>query len=186
MNVWTKWRRERTHARRAHAYAAVLQREPADEDVRWLARHAANGDADHARWELRYARRALGLLAAQRDALDDRTASAVAHALGASLAADRNVAAAKREVAERQFNARLTSYSAILAHREGREPTAARLGRALLGFAGAASSADAVARAGEILAGYLAESNEALRSQFGAVDLPENVAPSALAGHSNE
>ena len=71
------WRAARMIRTRAAAYVAVLWRDPAPEEAQWLASHSA-GDLDHARWELRYARRALGLLTAQRDALDDRTASVVA------------------------------------------------------------------------------------------------------------
>jgi hypothetical protein len=46
---------------------------------------------------------------------------------------------------------------------------------------GGASEAE-VAHAGEVLARYLAESNEALRREFGAAALPEDVPPSAAAG----
>jgi hypothetical protein len=38
-----------------------------------------------------------------------------------------------------------------------------------------------IERAGELLARYLAEANEALREAFGTAVLPENVPPSALA-----
>jgi hypothetical protein len=86
MGLLRRWQAERDLRRRATACARALAREPAEEDVHWLAAHGTAGDLDHARWELRYARRALGLIAAQRDALDDRTASAVAHALAAELA----------------------------------------------------------------------------------------------------
>ena len=75
MPLFARWRAERDLQRKAESFVAVLFREPGAADVQWLAEAATRGDADHALWELRYARRALGLIAAQRDALDDRTAS---------------------------------------------------------------------------------------------------------------
>ena len=71
----------RAFERKAEGFAVVLRGEPAAEDVAWLAHAATKGDTDHAAWELRYARRALGVLVAQRDALDDRTGSGVARAV---------------------------------------------------------------------------------------------------------
>src|SRR5262245_1967900 len=75
MPLFARGRAERELQRKAEAFVAVLFREPDPADVQWLAEAATRGDTDHALWELRYARRALGLIAAQRDALDDRTAS---------------------------------------------------------------------------------------------------------------
>ena len=102
-----EWRAQRALRARAAAYVAALFRDPPDDDVRWLASQGTAGDADHARWELRYAKRALGMLTAQRDALDDRTGSAVAAALGRALARDTAIAPGRLRVAERQLNARL-------------------------------------------------------------------------------
>jgi hypothetical protein len=56
------WRKARELQRKADKFVASLLREPASEDVAWLATLATRGDEDHARWELRYARRAVGLL----------------------------------------------------------------------------------------------------------------------------
>jgi hypothetical protein len=162
---------------------ASVRAEPAETDTQWLAECATRGDLDHARWELRYARRALGLIAAQRDALDDRTPSAVARELTASLAREPLVDAAKLEVAERQFNQRLRAYADVLAERSEGEPTAARLGRALLAFAGGGTTPSVadVERAAALMSSYLAEGSAALQLAFGAADLPENVAPSVAA-----
>ena len=181
MGFWQNWRAERVLRQRAARYVRSLQREPGEADVLWLARHGTTGDVDHARWELRYARRALGLVAAARDALDDRTASAVARELTASLARDPNVAAGMLHVAQRQLNARLREYSDALAHRQASRLARARLGQAILGFArpgGAPSEAEAE-HAGDLLAVYLSEANEALRREFGVAALPEDVPPSA-------
>jgi hypothetical protein len=176
----TEWRARRALRARATAYVASLFAEPSDDDVRWLATQGTGGDLDHARWELRYAKRALGLLTAERDALDDRTGSAVAAALGRALARDAAIAPGRLRVAERQLNARLRAYGDALVSREG-AGTGWHLGRALLDFAGRKESApaEAVARAGDVLARYLAESNEALRDHFGAPRLRDDVGASA-------
>jgi len=181
--IWREWREARELNRRAAAYVASVRAEPADADAQWLAESATRGDVDHARWELRYARRALGLIAAERDALDDRTPSAIARELTASLAREPLVDAAKLEVAERQFNQRLRAYSEVLTERTGAEPTASRLGRTLLAFAGGGSTPaqSDVARAGALVSAYLAEGSAALQKVFGAAELPEHISPSAAA-----
>ncbi|MEP6690763.1 MAG: hypothetical protein ABJD07_06365 [Gemmatimonadaceae bacterium] len=175
------WRARRALRGRAAAYVGALVAEPTSTDVDWLAAHATGGDADHARWELRYARRALGLLTAQRDALDDRTASVVARALAAALARDAHIGAGKIRVVERQLNARLTAYGDALVDRSG-AGTGWHLGRTLLRFAGRvdATPGETVAQAAEIVTRYLGEANEALREHFGAAALPDDVAPSSL------
>jgi hypothetical protein len=176
---WRDWLAARDAKARAAAYVAALATEPAPEDVAWLAEHGTGGDADHARWELRYAQRAMGLLSAQRDALDDRTASLVAGALAESLARDPAIAKGKLAVAERQLNARLRAYADAMANRAG-AGSSWHLGRTLLEFAGRreAVAPELVTRASEILARYLAHANAALRDHFGAAALPEDVAPS--------
>jgi hypothetical protein len=181
MPLFARWRAQRELQRRAGAYVEQLFGDPAAADVAWLAEAATDGDPDHARWELRYARRALGLLAAQRDALDDRTGSIVARQLGERMLRDADVAAEMRETAEVQFNARLSAYRDVLASRPG-APVALRLGQMLLAFAGGpiGLGREEVASAGELMSRYLAESNDALRDRFGAVALPEDVVPSAL------
>jgi len=179
------WIEQRRLRRTAALYVQTLLEEPDASDVAWLSDVATRGDADRARWELRYARRAAGLLSAERDALDDRTASAVARELGESWLKDRNIAADKRHTAEQQFNARLRALGQALTARSSPEPTATRLGRALLFTAGQLSPRqEDIERGGTIVARYLERANEALRKEFGTATLPENVAPSALApGH---
>lgn len=178
--MWREWRRGRALRDKADAYVATLSLEPSADDVAWLSEHGTGGDVDHARWELRYARRALGLVTAQRDALDDRTASVVARALASALARDKAVAPGKLRVAEHQLNERLRAYSEALLNRQG-EGSGWHLGRALLEFAGRreAVSAEDVAHASEILSRYLGDGNAALRERFGSADLPEDIAPSA-------
>ncbi len=178
------WRMEWRLRRGAASYVAALFAEPDDEDVRWLSGVATSGDDDRARWELRYARRALGLLVAERDALDDRTGSIVARQVREALKVDRNVAAGMVRTAERQLDDRLAAYRKVLMARSADEATGARLGRALLTSAGGARHADPrdVERAGGILAQYIGASNVALRNAFGEVVLPEDRPPSAVFG----
>jgi len=181
LSVFARWRAERELQRKAAAYVITLFREPEAADVDWLAQNATHGDADHARWELRYARRALGLIAAQRDALDDRTASMVAKEIAQAFARDHSIAAGMLETVERQYNARLSAYRDGLASRAG-APTAVRMGQTLFAFAGGSFRAKDgnIERAGELLAALLAEANEALRASFGAAALPEHIAPSKI------
>jgi len=173
MPLFARWRADRELQRKAAAYVAVLFTEPDPGDVEWLTVAATRGDVDHARWELRYARRALGLIAAQRDALDDRTASLVATELARSLANDPAIAPGKIRMAERQLNARLSAYGDALGNREG-EGSGWHLGRTLLEFAGHRDAVrpNVVATAGDLLGRYLGEANAALRKSFGAATLP--------------
>jgi hypothetical protein len=184
MALFQRWRAERSLRRRAEQYVAQLAGEPASADVTWLAATATRSDEDHASWELRYARRAIALLVAQRDALDDRTGSAVGRVISEAFERDDRIDSDRRDLAERQFNARLSAYRDALG---ARVPDATvRLGQTLIAFSGGSfRDADTnVRKAGEIVSGYAREANEALRAVFGAAALPENVPPSAMAsGH---
>jgi hypothetical protein len=182
MLLFKKWRAARQLQRKAHTFVEALVIEPTHEDVQWLARAATRGDEDHARWELRYARRAIGLLVAQRDALDDRTGSLVAQALADAFERDNRIDRDRRDLAERQFNARLSAYRDALGARVA--DAAIRLGQTLLAFSGGSfRDVDGnVRRAGDILATYEKEANESLGAAFGKAALPEHVPPSAVAG----
>lgn len=177
-----EWRAGRERQRRARLVVANFRREPDSSDVAWLADAAAAGDEDHARWELRYARAALGLLVAQRDALDDRTAADLSAALLTALAEDPGIAVDRRELAERQFNERLSAYREAFQLRGGTVQAADRLGRCLLAFAsdGARTAGTPLAYAIELLGRYGDEASEALRSTYGEAHLPEDVKPSVL------
>ena len=168
------WRATRSDRARARAYVATLFKEPSADEAAWLAEHGTRGDVDHARWELRYARRALGLIAAQRDALNDQTASLVARALSAALARDPYVAAGKLRVSEQQLNTRLRAYADAVGNRAG-AGTAWHLGRTLLRFAGRVEGAppESVSHASDMLTGYLADANEELLEQFGGAELAD-------------
>lgn len=164
----------------ARKFVATLMREPADADVSALAA-VTDADDDHARWELRYARRAIGQLIAQRDALDDRTASDVASALEDAHRTDPHVAPQRRAIADRQFNDRLRAYGNAFADRAGKIGTSERLGRALLTFALAPGmGASAIALAAELCATMVLEANASLREIYGEAALPEDRRPSEL------
>ncbi len=179
MGVLQRWRDERALKTAADSYTARAWAEPADDDVRWLAALATAGDEDHARWELRYARRALALLAAERDALDDRTGSAVSRAIVERAARDTAVAPERRRVAERQFNIRLGRFRESLRERGG-TGLVDRWASVLVETAsGGRVGADA--RAAEVVQRLWDESHAALRELFGVAELPEHVRPSQAA-----
>ncbi|MDB4900503.1 MAG: hypothetical protein JWN53_2311 [Gemmatimonadetes bacterium] len=182
MRLFRTFRDDRTLLRRSAAYAEALMAEPAATELEWLSTNATRGDADHARWELRYLRRALGILVAQRDALDDRTPSEALRALASRMQKDPNVDRALRELAERQFNARLSAYRDAFTSR-GEGTPALRVAQNLLAFAGGPIRGNdpVVQRGAELVGEYLASSNEALRRTFGLAELPEDVPPSQIA-----
>lgn len=182
MRLFRSFRDDRALLRRSAEYAAALMREPSAEDVAWLAADATRGDTDHAQWELRYLRRALGILVAQRDALDDRTPSEALRALLHRMHKDRNVDGELVDLAERQFNARLSAYRDAFTSR-GLVPAPVRVAQNLLAFSGGPIRTDdpAVQRGARLVVEYLAACNEALRESFGAAQLPDDVAPSKIA-----
>ena len=175
------WRAGQRARKGTAAYVQALMREPAADDVTWLAEHATAGDTDRATWELRYVRRALGLLIAQRDALDDRTASAVAHQLSAAMVVDRNVAASMVKLVDRQFNERLAGYREMMLLRGSTEQLSERLGRAMLLLSGGVRmGATELRGADEIVSRLLTEISAALGRSFGVATLPESAPPSAV------
>ncbi|HYV98243.1 MAG TPA: hypothetical protein VE967_12360 [Gemmatimonadaceae bacterium] len=178
--LFGQWRAAQGRQSRAERYVQTLMNDPAEGAIRALASFG-DGDEDHARWELRYARRAIGLLISERDALDDRTASDVAAALEDAHVADARVAKDKRDVAAQQLNTRLREYRAALQRRADPAPTSERLARVLLTFAGVAwGRADAMALASDLAATIVGECNAALRDAYGEATLPEDVKPSEL------
>ncbi|MCC7001601.1 MAG: hypothetical protein IT357_05570 [Gemmatimonadaceae bacterium] len=177
-----EWRSARERQKRARVMVDVLQHEPDGADAQWLADAAANGDLDHARWELRYARAAIGLLVAQRDALDDRTAAELSAVLLERMRQDPRIATDRADLAERQFNERLLAYREAMQLRGGTVKSADRMGRCLLAFAsdGARTAGSPLAYAIELLERYAEEVAAALRATYGEASLPEDVKPSVV------
>ena len=182
MRLFRSFRDDRALLRKSAEFVAVLMAEPTPAEVEWLSSVATRGDVDHARWELRYLRRSVGILVAQRDALDDRTPSEVLRALLHRIHKDPNVDPTLRELAERQFNTRLGAYRDAFTSR-GHGTPALRLAQNLLAFAGGPIRGDdpVVQRGAEIVGETISMANEALRESFGEVELPEDVPPSRLA-----
>jgi hypothetical protein len=179
--MFARWRTEWKQRRQAAAYIAVLRQEPPDDDVQWVAAAATQGDLDRARWELRYARLSLGLLAAERDALDDLTPSLVAREMTTALHSDPRVAANMVKVADQQFNERLSAYRHAFTDRMATSNVNDRLGDMFLRLADAPPpNAEARQRAGALAARMLDEANAALRASFGAAALPPDIQPSQL------
>lgn len=179
--MFLRWRSDWRQRRQASGYVAALRAEPRDEDVDWLAAAGTNGDADRARWELRYARTAFGLLVAERDALDDRTPSLVAREIVAAMHGDPRVAAQMVKLAEQQFNERLSAYRHAMTDRTASSGVTERLGDMFLRLADAPPpNAQDRARASALVARYFDEANAALRQNFGAAVLPPDVKPSSL------
>ena len=166
------------HRRAVQAYIQDASAEPDDRDVEWLASIAGDRDLDRARWELRYARRGLALLVAERDALDDRTGSVVAREMRQALQMDRSVAAGMVAVAERQFNQRLTSFRTALGDRNSGDPPELRVARVLLERVGVRDLIGNAERASAIVRTYLESSQDALRRAFGVASVPEDIPPS--------
>jgi hypothetical protein len=175
MGLWADWQAARAQRHRVEQYLNHLLREPDDEVMGWLM--ALAPDAGTARREYHFARRAIGLIVAERDALDDRTLADVTHQLAPVLAAE-----ARRAPADGlAWAERWRAYVGALAVRGSVEAPAARLARVMLSAAGVDPSAHgAMARATQFVQETRAAMNEALRHAFGAASLPEDVRPSAL------
>lgn len=179
MSKWSTQQAEREGERHATSFVSTLMTEP---DPAAVERLTAIGDldADHARWELRYLRRAIGLLIAGRDSLDDRTASLVGQALAKAVEHDPSAAPAMRATSAGQFNQRLRLYRDLMGQRGASRTPVGKIGEALVGFAGGRPGNDQGAWAAAWVASELDRANEALRQEFGTVELPEDVAPSAM------
>jgi hypothetical protein len=178
--IFRTWRAELSREATARRYVATVMAEPSEPVVRVLLA-AGDGDEDHARWELRYMRRAMGLLVAERDALDDRTGSDVAVQLELAHRVDPQVAPDRRGIADRQFNDRLAKYRAAFADRSGSAGTSERIARALLAFALApAVTAPTLVAVCELVAATIAECNLALRNTYGEASLPDDIRPSEI------
>ncbi len=182
MQLFRRFRDDRSALRRSAEFAGVLMQEPHAAEVSWLSEVATRGDDDHARWELRYLRRSLGVLQAQRDALDDRTASEALRALLHLMEKDPLVEGGLRELAARQFDARLSAYREAWLGR-GHGSAATRVAQNLLAFSGGPIRADtpAVARGALLVDALSHEVGDALRQLYGVASLPDDIAPSAIA-----
>lgn len=175
MGMLGEWRASRERRRLAARYLQTLHAAADPADVHWLT--GLTGDGVTATNELGFARRAIALIVAERDALDDRTASDVAHEL--SIVTDEE--ARQDAEAGRRWQARWRAYGESLAVRGVSEVPAARLARVLLAGVGVnAPTPDQLTRATQCVHGIRAKANEALRAVFGVASLPDDIRPSAI------
>ena len=169
-------REQRRRQEAAERYLAALLRVPEAEDVQWLAQVAGASRANVER-ELGFAQRAIGLIVAERDALDDATAADVAHAIDALVG--REASARREQVADWADHWR--EYAEALAARGRAEPPLRRIARVLLRRVGVADpDSPQLVRAVGIVTRDRLVANEALREAFGTASLPEDRPPSAV------
>ncbi len=160
----------------AERYVASLLRPPSPADLAWLVAAGQGGELDASR-ALASGRRAIGLIVAERDALDDQTAADVSHALTAVVQRE------SRQVhsAAADWSSHWRDYADALAIRGRSESPMGRIARVLLRHAGIpAPRAEQHARAVEIATAFRHEANEALSETYGAASLPEDRSPSEL------
>ncbi len=175
MGMWAEWRASRDRRRRASSYLDALLGAPERLDGAWLRDMGIPNDV--ATRELSFAVRAVALVVAERDALDDRTASDVAHQLAPLIAREARLS----QDTGREWGERWRAYTAALAVRGHPDAPTTRLARVLLQGAGLSDPEPAqVARATAFVADVRARANEALRKVFGVAALPEDIRPSAL------
>lgn len=175
MGLIGTWRAARERRRLAERYLRELLTAPGTDDRQWLSTHT--GSIAAATRELVFVRRAIALIVAERDALDDRTASDVSHVLAGVIEAE---ARASRQTG-REWVLRWRAYSATQAARGQVESPAVRVARVLLEGAGIALPSDALlTQATQFVQTTRARANESLRAAFGEATLPEDIRPSAL------
>lgn len=158
----------------AVAFVRHLVAPPPADEVRWL--QGLGVAPEVARREVGWAIRAVGLIVAARDALDDRTAAQVSHALGRALVAGDPVGGATGGWGER-----MGAYLEAHAARGTGETVARRLAGVLLQGAGVTDALpDALEQAGALVTRHRVRLNTELGRAFGVASLPDDLPPSAL------
>lgn len=176
MGMWGEWRASRERRLRAEQYLGTVLREPPAAELQWL--QSLGIPSQRAMQELRFCRRAIGLIVAERDALDDRTAADVAHLLAPVIAGE-----GRRDPAHGDAWAeRWRAYTAALAVRGSTESPAVRLARVMLAALGLPEPMPEVLQhATRYVMETRGQCNESLRAAYGVATLPEDVKPSTLA-----
>ena len=175
MRWWRQWRASRERRRRAVYFAARCTDPP---PIEWLAwAEELSPDVERARQELEFLTLAMGLIVAERDALDDRTVSEVARAMAPVLARE----AATDPVRATQWGQRWRSYGEAMARRGDREPAPQRCARVFLAGVGVVEPDERQLRRAAIAVSEIRDRlNAALRRAFGEARLPADVKPSAV------
>lgn len=177
MSFLSDWRVARERRRRAAVYLGAITQPVAPADIEWLTRIAEGPHDNLAIRELQFASRAIGLIVAERDALDDRTASDVAHQLATVISSEGR----RDSAAGRAWSERWRAYTSALAARGSTESPAARLARVMLTGSGIeAPTTEQLIRGTQYILAVRAAANEALRTAYGSASLPEDVRPSAV------
>lgn len=177
MSFLSDWRVARERRRRAAVYLGAITQHVPPADVEWLTRISPDQNERMASRELQFARRAVGLIVAERDALDDRTASDVAHQLATVISSEGR----RDSVAGRAWSERWRAYTGALASRGSSESPAARLARVMLAGCGVeAPTQEQLVRGTQYILAVRSSANEALRTAYGSASLPEDVRPSAV------
>lgn len=141
----------------------------------WLT--GISGGSSIAARELVFLRRAIGLIVADRDALDDRTASEIAHELAPMIASESR----RDPEIGKEWNTRWRAYTSAMALRGTAEPPASRLAVVFLTGVGISHPTDEQSRGAALLVQReRVAMNEALRKALGTASLPDNVKPSAM------
>ena len=175
MSLWTEWREQRKRSRRASTYLGRVLRAPDADTVHWLA--SIGVPVPLAVQEITFAVRAIGVIVAERDALDDRTASDVVQQLALVIRREPSGDEDRRHLWAERWRA----YSASLAVRGSEESPTTRVARVFLAAAGVvAPSGEQLLRATHFIAHTRSAANDALRDVFGAAALPDHVRPSAV------
>ncbi len=177
MSLLSDWRIARDRRRRAMVYLSAITPALTTTDTGWLSAMAPAAGEGHIVRELQFAQRAVGLIVAERDALDDRTASDVAHQLASVI----NLEARQNADIGREWSERWRAYTSALAARGSTEAPAARLARVLMTAAGVrAPTTDQIVRATQHVQSVRGAANAALRMAFGEASLPDDIPPSAV------
>lgn len=175
MGLWTEWRAQRERNHRACTYLGQLLGTPEQSDVTWL-RSLGVPEAVAVR-ELTFAKRAIGLIVAERDALDDRTASDVAHQLVPVISREARGA----PDLGREWDERWRAFTLAWAVRGDVESPASRLARVLLAGSGIGHpSREQMLRSTHFVQDTRDSANVTLRNVFGVASLPDDIRPSAL------
>lgn len=177
MSIWTDWQAARARRQRVELYLNQVLRDVDTTGLPWLL--AAVGSEKVAQREIAFARRAIGLIVAERDALDDQTAADVSHQLAPVVSAE----ARRDPETGRLWAERWRGYTAALAARGSQETPVMRLANVLLDGAGVPNpSPELLQQTTRYVQETRGALNESLRTAFGAASLPEDVRPSALRG----
>lgn len=173
MGVLAEWRAARERRNRASQFIEAVRHAAEAQGLPWIMTRAQN--PGEARFELTDAVRAIALIVAERDSLDDRTAADVAHLVSEQATRDAGSTGASR------WSNRWRAYSQSLAARGDGEAPASRFARNMLDGATVASpTADELRDATVWVQTVRERANEALRTAFGAASLPEDRPPSSL------